>query len=453
VDLIKEKWEEIKESMKKEYDLSPVSYSTWISPLKYGSTKNNIVTILIPSDQAHALNYISTKYKSFFQVTISEMLSDNYEVTFELEKEFNEEEEAHNSKNHTTSKSVNNEDNSNLNPKYTFDTFIVGTNNRFAHSASLAVAESPGEVYNPLFIYGGAGLGKTHLMHSIGHFILENNPKMKILYVTSEQFTNEVIESIRSGNAQAMTKLRDKYRTVDVLMIDDVQFIIGKESTQEEFFHTFNALRTAGKQIVLSSDKPPKEMETLDERFRSRFEWGLIADIQQPDYETRVAILLKNADNYDKQIDQSIIEYIATNITSNIRELEGAFNRVIALSKLNKVNLTMEVAEEALKDIVNPNKQREITPNLIIEVVAEHYGVSASDITSKRRNQEFVLPRQIVMYLCRQLTEVSLNNVGKILGKKDHTTVIHGVNKIEEDIKKNEELKNNIDAIIKKINP
>jgi chromosomal replication initiator protein len=276
---------------------------------------------------------------------------------------------------------------------------------------------------------------------------------MKILYVTSEQFTNEVIESIRSGNAQAMTKLRDKYRTVDVLMIDDVQFIIGKESTQEEFFHTFNALRTAGKQIVLSSDKPPKEMETLDERFRSRFEWGLIADIQQPDYETRVAILLKNADNYDKQIDQSIIEYIATNITSNIRELEGAFNRVIALSKLNKVNLTMEVAEEALKDIVNPNKQREITPNLIIEVVAEHYGVSASDITSKRRNQEFVLPRQIVMYLCRQLTEVSLNNVGKILGKKDHTTVIHGVNKIEEDIKKNEELKNNIDAIIKKINP
>ena len=276
MDLIKEKWEEIKESMKKEYDLSPVSYSTWISPLKYGSTKNNIVTILIPSDQAHALNYISTKYKSFFQVTISEMLSDNYEVAFELEKEFNEEEETKESKNQTLSKSVNNEDNSNLNPKYTFDTFIVGTNNRFAHSASLAVAESPGEVYNPLFIYGGAGLGKTHLMHSIGHFILENNPKMKILYVTSEQFTNEVIESIRSGNAQAMTKLRDKYRTVDVLMIDDVQFIIGKESTQEEFFHTFNALRTAGKQIVLSSDKPPKEMETLDERFRSRFEWGLI---------------------------------------------------------------------------------------------------------------------------------------------------------------------------------
>ena len=226
-------------------------------------------------------------------------------------------------KNNTTGEELN--INSNLNKNYTFDTFVVGSNNKFAHSAALAVAESPGEAYNPLYLYGGAGLGKTHLMHSIGHFVLEQNPNMKVLYVTSEQFTNEVIESIRSGNAAAMTKLRDKYRTVDVLLIDDVQFIIGKESTQEEFFHTFNVLHSAGKQIILSSDKPPKEMETLDERFRSRFEWGLIADIQPPDYETRMAILRKNAETYDREIDDEIIKYIATNIKSNIRFMYFAY--------------------------------------------------------------------------------------------------------------------------------
>ena len=450
MDLIKENWEEIKESLRKEYDLSDISFSTWVSPLKYGYTEGDIVKILIPSDQAHALNYISSKYKSYFQVTISEKMGQTYNISFILEKDAQTEESIMESPKNIYN--INSE-NANLNPKYKFDTFIVGSNNKFAHSASLAVAESPGEAYNPLFLYGGAGLGKTHLMHSIGHFILEHNPNMKVLYVTSEAFTNEVIESLRSGNAAAMNKLREKYRTVDVLMVDDVQFIIGKESTQEEFFHTFNALHSAGKQIVLSSDKPPKEMETLDERFRSRFEWGLIADIQAPDYETRVAILLKNAENYDKEIDKSIIDYIATNIKSNIRELEGAFNKVIALAKLNRVDLTLELAEEALKDIIYPNKPKEITPTLIINTVAEHYGVSPDDITSKRRNSEFVLPRQVVMYLCRQLTEVSYINVGKILGKKDHTTIIHGVNKIADDMKTNEELKNNIETIIKKINP
>jgi len=450
MDYIKENWEEIKESLRKEYDLSDISFSTWVSPLKYGYTEGDVIKILIPSDQAHALNYISSKYKSYFQVTISEKMGQTYDISFILEKDAQTEENVLESPKNIYN--INSE-NANLNPKYKFDTFIVGSNNKFAHSASLAVAESPGEAYNPLFLYGGAGLGKTHLMHSIGHFILEHNPNMKVLYVTSEAFTNEVIESIRSGNAAAMNKLREKYRTVDVLMVDDVQFIIGKESTQEEFFHTFNALHSAGKQIVLSSDKPPKEMETLDERFRSRFEWGLIADIQAPDYETRVAILLKNAENYDKEIDKEIINYIASNIKSNIRELEGAFNKVIALAKLNRVDLTLELAEEALKDIIYPNKPKEITPTLIINTVAEHYGVSPDDITSKRRNSEFVLPRQVVMYLCRQLTEVSYINVGKILGKKDHTTIIHGVNKIADDIKTNEELKNNIETIIKKINP
>ncbi len=329
---------------------------------------------------------------------------------------------------------------------------MVGGNNKFAHSASLAVAESPGEVYNPLYLYGGAGLGKTHLMHSIGHFILDNNQDMKVLYVTSEQFTNEVIESIRSGNAAKMNKLREKYRTVDVLLIDDVQFIIGKESTQEEFFHTFNVLHSAGKQIILSSDKPPKEMGTLDERFRSRFEWGLLADIQPPDYETRMAILKKNAENCNRNINEEVFQYIATNVKSNIRELEGAFNKVIAFSKLNKVDITLDNVEEALKDIISPNAKRKVTPKLIIDIVAEHFNISPEDILSKRRNSEYVQPRQICMYLCRHLTEESLQSIGKSLGKKDHTTVIHGIDKIADEILKDEELNNRIENIKKKIN-
>ncbi len=447
MDLIKEKWDLIKETLRTEYDLSDISYNTWVKPLSYHSVKNDTVTIMIPSDQAHALKYISSKYKSYFQVTISEMMDHTYDISFILEKDAEEE---------LISSQGNvyniNYENANLNSKYRFDTFVVGSNNKFAHSASLAVAESPGIVYNPLYLYGGAGLGKTHLMHSIGHFILEQNPDMKVLYVTSEQFTNEVIESIRSGNASKMTQLREKYRTVDVLLIDDIQFIIGKGSTQEEFFHTFNVLHSAGKQIILSSDKPPKEMETLEERFRSRFEWGLIADIQPPDYETKMAILKKNAENYNKEINEEVFKYIATNIKSNIRELEGAFNKVIAFAKLNKVEITMDNVEEALKDIISPDKKRQITHKLIIEIVAEHFSITPEEIVSKRRNSEYVLPRQICMYLCRELTPDSLQSIAKSLGKKDHTTVIHGIDKITEDIKTNEELKNKIDIILKKIN-
>lgn len=450
---IKENWLAVKETIRREYNISDISYQTWVAPLEFYNVVDDVVSIIIPSDQAHALNYISSKYKSFFQVTIIEMFNHNYDVKFILEKDAKRNEMKEHDTSAVTPVYNINYENANLNPKYKFDTFVVGSNNKFAHSASLAVAESPGEAYNPLYLYGGPGLGKTHLMHSIGHFILEQNPDKKVLYVTSEEFTNEVIESIRSGNAASMTKLREKYRTVDVLMVDDVQFIIGKESTQEEFFHTFNVLHAARKQIVLSSDKPPKEMETLDERFRSRFEWGLIADIQPPDYETRMAILRKNAESYDKQIDEEIIKYIATNIKSNIRELEGAFNKIIAFAKLNKVDLTIDSAEEALKDVIYPNKAKEITPNLIINVVAEHFGVKPEDITSKKRNSEFVQPRQVVMYLCRELTDISQVNIGKILGKKDHTTVIHGVKKIEAEIENNEELRNKIDIIIKKLNP
>jgi len=453
MNFIKENWSEIKETMKREYNLSSISYDTWIEPLEIYKVENNMVTILIPSDKGHALSYITTKFKSFFQVTISEMFNSTYDVSFVLESDiahdvYEETEILNNPSIHNVSY-----ENANLNPKYKFDTFVVGSNNKFAHSASLAVAESPGKAYNPLYLYGGAGLGKTHLMHSIGHFILEENPNMKVLYVTSEEFTNEVIESIRSGNSADMTKLREKYRTVDVLMVDDVQFIIGKESTQEEFFHTFNVLHAAGKQIILSSDKPPKDMETLDERFRSRFEWGLIADIQAPDYETRMAILRKNADFYDRKIDEDIIKYIATNIKSNIRELEGAFNKIIAFARLNKVELTLPLAEEALKDVIYPNKPKEVTPTLIINVVAEHFGVRPDDISSKKRNSEFVQPRQVVMYLCRELTDVSLNNIAKLLGKKDHTTIIHGINKVEAELSTNEEFRNKMEIIKKKINP
>lgn len=447
MDFIKENWELIKDTLRTEYDLSDISYNTWVKPLSFHSEKDDVVTIMIPSDQAHALKYISSKYKSYFQVTISEMMNHTYDISFILEKDADDEMLSAPG----TVYNINYES-ANLNSKYRFDTFVVGGNNKFAHSASLAVAESPGVAYNPLYLYGGAGLGKTHLMHSIGHFILDQNPDMKVLYVTSEQFTNEVIESIRSGNAAKMNKLREKYRTVDVLLIDDVQFIIGKESTQEEFFHTFNVLHSAGKQIILSSDKPPKEMETLEERFRSRFEWGLIADIQPPDYETRMAILKKNAENYNKEINEDIFQYIATNIKSNIRELEGAYNKVIAFSKLNKVEITLDNVEEALKDIISPNAKKKITPQVIIDVVAEHFGISSADIVSKRRNSEFVLPRQICMYLCRELTTESLQNIGKALNKKDHTTVIHGIEKITDDMTKNEELKNKIGIIKKKLN-
>ena len=456
-DKLKNNWEEIKRTIKNEFGITEISYKTWIDPLSVYSVSDNTVTILIPSDNSMALQYIINHYMDFIKVTISEFLEIMVDVSFILKKDTINNEETHENNSEDASEnsyiSNNNYEQSNLNPKYRFDTFVVGSNNKFAHSASLAVAESPGISYNPLFLYGGPGLGKTHLMHSIGHFVMEHNRKAKVLYVTSEQFTNEVIESIRSGKTESMSKLRDKYRTVDVLMVDDVQFIIGKESTQEEFFHTFNELHQAGKQIILSSDKPPKEMETLEERFRSRFEMGLIADIQSPDYETRMAILRKNSENYGKNIDDEVINYIATNIKSNIRELEGAYNKIIAYSRLNNVDVTLENAMEALKDIIYPDKSKVITPQLIIDTVCEQYGVKKDDILSKKRQAEIVLPRQIIMYLCRENTEASLEEIGKPLGKKDHTTVISGINKIKKLTAVDDDLNKNMDIIMKKLNP
>lgn len=450
---LQQQWDEILLHLKEEHELLDVSYKTWLLPLKVYSVDGTTVGIMAPD--ASFVTYIRKKYGLLLQVTIEEVTGFACTVEFFTEDSIKDKSQNEKQLIHTNSADVSQTaiQSANLNPRYTFDTFVVGANNNLAHAAALAVAESPGEVYNPLFIYGGVGLGKTHLMHSIGHFILEQNPKKKVLYVTSEEFTNEVIESIRSGNAASMTKLREKYRTVDVLMVDDVQFIIGKESTQEEFFHTFNVLHSARKQIVLSSDKPPKEIETLDERFRSRFEWGLIADIQPPDYETRMAILKKNAECCSLTINEEIIKYIATNIKSNIRELEGAFNKIVAAGKLNKVDLTLDIAEEALKDIIYPNKAKVITPALIIDTVSEHFNVRPEDITSKKRNSEYVLPRQIVMYLCRELVGTPYADIGKLLSKKDHTTIMHGVKKITAEMEVNEDVRNKVDVIIKKINP
>ncbi len=450
MDTILEKWEEILHTIKTEHDISDISFDTWIRPLEVYGVDGNTLYILVPSEQM-TLSYISKKYYLPLKVAIAEIVGIEYEIQFILpEQTKNIRPNNGTGKKPALSERANK---SNLNPNYTFDTFVVGSNNRFAQSASLAVAESPGEAYNPLYIYGGPGLGKTHLMHSIGHFILERNPDAKVLYVTSEEFTNEVIESIRSGNASAMNKFREKYRTIDVLMIDDVQFIIGKESTQEEFFHTFNALHSAGKQIILTSDKPPKDMETLEDRIRSRFEWGLMADIGTPDYETRMAILRRKVEADEMKLSDEILNYIATNIKSNIRELEGALNKLLAYSNLEKTDITMEIAVKELQNIITPDKPRAITPQLIIEVVSEHFQISLDQMISKNRSNEIARPRQIAMYLCKNMTDIPLDSIGTLLGGRDHSTIIHGINKISKELETNETTRNLIETIKKKINP
>lgn len=457
MELIQSKWDEILEYIKNEYNLSDISFNTWIKPLKFHSVENNKVIIIIPFDQSHSKNYISSKYSLPIKVSITEVTGMEYDVEFILEKDASSENTLINNNIINTPEY----ENTNLNHTYTFDTFVVGSNNRFAQSAALAVAESPGETYNPLFIYGGVGLGKTHLMHAIANYIISENPGKKVLYVTSEQFTNDIIDALRNGNssqnAEAMSKFRDKYRNIDVLLVDDIQFIIGKERTQEEFFHTFNQLHEQNKQIIISSDKPPKEMEVLEERYRSRFAWGLIADIQQPDYETRMAILKKKKEKLNKEYKESIsdevIDYIANNVTSNVRELEGALNKLIMFSKLENRDIDLSLAKEALKDVISPIEPIKITPEYILEVVCDQFNISPDDVCSKKRNAEIVLPRQIIMYLCRKYTDAPQIKIALLCGKKDHTTVIHAEEKIKELIDMDEYTKNTIDTIIKKINP
>lgn len=443
-----EKWDEILQTVKIEHELTEVSFNTWLKPLEVFAVKNNTLYILVPDEQM-GLNYITKKYTLPIKVAVAEIIGQDYEIEFVLP------EQAKTMKAPKPKSFVNmaNVDKSSLNPNYTFDTFVVGNNNKLAHAASLAVAESPGDVYNPLFLYGGVGLGKTHLMHSIAHFIQSNNPSLKILYVSSETFTNELIEAIRNGNNTAMTQFREKYRNIDVLLIDDIQFIIGKESTQEEFFHTFNELYLAKKQIVISSDKPPKDMETLEERIRSRFECGLTADIGSPDYETRMAILRRKEEMDNFHLDDEILNYIATNIKSNIRELEGALNKLLAYSNLENTDITMEVAVKELQNIISPDKPQEITAQLIIDVVCEHFHITPEQMVSKSRSNEIARPRQIAMYLCKSMTDTSLDSIGSMLGGRDHSTVIHGIKKIEEEMNANEHTVNLINTIKKKINP
>ena len=455
MNIVEENWEQILNKMKLEYCSSNISYNTWIAPLTVYEVTDDTVYILVKLRAS--LEHIEEKYLLPFKVCIAEVTGYEYEVSFVTDDHVVIQEKKDTAVKKQQSNAIFEQ--ANLNPKYTFDTFVVGSNNNFAHAASLAVADSPGEIYNPLFLYGGVGLGKTHLMHSIAHFILEKDPTKKVLYVTSETFTNELIDALKigkNGNELAMTTFREKYRNNDVLLIDDIQFIIGKESTQEEFFHTFIHLHVSGKQIIISSDKPPKDIETLEARLRTRFEWGLIADISSPDYETRMAILRKKEelDGLERyHIPDEVMQYIANNITSNIRELEGSLNKLIALANLENKPIDIPLAAEALKDMISPNNTREITPELIIEVVSDHFNVPAAELKGKKRNAEIVLPRQIVMYLCRKMTDTPLKTIGLILGGKDHASVSHGVKKIEHDVKTDEALNNTVNIIKKKLNP
>lgn len=335
--------------------------------------------------------------------------------------------------------------NNTLNSRYTFGTFVIGENNRLAHAASIAVSESPGTMYNPLFIYGGVGLGKTHLLQAIGHKVMQKNNKSKVFYVSTEKFAYEFIQSIQ--DTQQSIPFKDKYRNVDVLLIDDIQFLMNKERTQEEFFNTFNALHHANKQIVISSDRPPKEIHTLHDRLRSRFEWGLIADIQPPDLETRMAILGKKAEHEKKSIPNEVIQYIAEKVASNIRELEGALIKVIAFASFNGVDITEKMAKEVLKDILSEGKDKTLTPEIIQKKVSEYFGIKVNDIISEKRDQRFSYPRQIAMYFTREMTNLSTPDTAKAFGKKDHSTVLHACKKISSLLADNPSTKNDIDNI------
>jgi len=331
-----------------------------------------------------------------------------------------------------------------LNPRYTFSTFVVGSNNRLAHAAALSVAERPGHSYNPLFIYGGSGLGKTHLMHAIGHAVIGRHPKKRVAYATSEKFTNEFINSIRGQKGE---EFRERYRRIDVLLIDDIQFLTGKEGTQEEFFHTFNAIHEEGKQIVLSSDRPPKAIERLEDRLRSRFEWGLIADISTPDLETRIAILRAKAEAQNVPVPPPVIDFLAQRIVSNIRELEGALTRIVAYATLNAAPVTTQLAQEILQNILYNPRQKTLSPEKIVDIVSRYYGVPVEQLRGKARDKQVVLPRQIAMYLMREETEAPLLRIGEALGGRDHSTVLHGCEKIEREMAENDDFRRDVGAL------
>lgn len=416
-----------------EPELTNIAYKTWIIPLKIDSMENSIITFHVATI-IHK-DMIEGRYSSLIKNTFAFLTNINYDIKVISDEEMKE---SGNINTNSSSLSMNSAYNkSNLNSKYTFDSFVVGENNRFAHAAALAVSEAPGTAYNPLFLYGGVGLGKTHLMHAIGNEILKNNKNVNVLYVTSEQFNNNLIAGIKEGT---MENFRNKYRNTDVLLIDDIQFLAGRDRNQEEFFHTFNTLHEAGKQIILSSDRPPKDIQPLEDRLRTRFEWGLIADISNPDYETRMAILQKKAQLDNIIVDNEILSNIATKIDTNIRELEGALNKLVALSILKNQPFSIALSEEAIVDVVN-NQNKVLSIEYIQDVVAKYFNISIDDLKGSRRSSDVVFPRQIAMYLCKNVAQISYPKIGQAFGKRDHSTVMHACEKIEKEIKQNSNTK------------
>ncbi len=417
--------------------VSKPSFDTWLKSTRATIFNESLLVICAPNDFAR--DWLESRYSSLISNTVLEVLDRQVKVKFVIENNDAEEPlDAAPPQPMPVKVQVQEETIPHaLNPKYTFDTFVIGSGNRFAHAASLAVAEAPAKAYNPLFLYGGVGLGKTHLMHAIGHYILEHNPRTKVLYISSEKFTNEFINAIRDNRGESF---RNKYRNIDILLIDDIQFLAGKEQTQEEFFHTFNALHEERKQIIISSDRPPKEIPTLEERLRSRFEWGLITDIQPPDLETRIAILRKKAKSEKLDIPNEAMMYIANQIDTNIRELEGALIRVVAYSSLINEDITTHLAAEALKDIMPSNRNKVITIQDIQAKVGEYYGLKLEDFKARKRTKAVAFPRQIAMYLSREMTDYSLPKIGEAFGGRDHTTVIHAHEKIATTIKQDQEL-------------
>jgi chromosomal replication initiator protein len=428
-----------KELLKEE--TTKISYETWIKILEIQSEDNGNIVLLTSTE--FQKNIIASKYLDLLTNTFNYLTNKDCSVSIVSREEL---EAAANNANLGDTVKIETPINyatTNLNPKYTFSTFVVGNNNRFAHAAALAVAEAPASSYNPLFIYGGVGLGKTHLMHAIGNEILKNNKNSKILYVTSEAFTNELINAIKDNTND---QFRNKYRSIDVLLIDDIQFIAGKERIQEEFFHTFNTLYESGKQVIMSSDKPPKDIPLLEDRLKSRFEWGIIADISNPDYETRLAILRKKAQLDNIIIDDDILSTIATRIDSNIRELEGTLNKLIAKASLTNNQITMEMAEKAINDIVS-QQEKVISAEYIQETVGKYFNVNPKDLKGSKRSNDITFPRQIAMFLCRNVANMSLPQIGRDFGKRDHTTVMHACNKIEKEIKTNSNTKLIVESV------
>lgn len=450
-DLILARWNDILNILENEHGISHIMIHTWIEPLNVYSVEDNKVYFTL--DEKYGQRGIEFLKKKLFDIYLETVLrelfqNDSIQVIFTLQSVMKEEE-----KQPTYTEDYNEAiSKSNLRPDYTFENFIVGESNKHAHATCLAVADSPGQdKFNPLFLYGESGLGKTHLMQSIAHYILQHNSNMKVLYVSSNQFTNEIIEAIAKKTTE---EFRNKYRKVDVLLIDDIQYLIGKDSTQNEFFDTFNALHDEGKQIILSSDKPPKEIKTLDVRYRSRFEWGVPIDIHAPDYETRMAILKNKAEIKGlKNISEPIFEYIAKNITYNVRELEGALNKLSIYSELGHIKITEDLAKNILKDLISKDEKVTITPDLIINTVSEHLNISVNDIISTKRSQDIATARQISMYLCRKYTDKGLKSIGDSFGGKDHSTVHSNIQKVEEKIDKDPEFAEMVDVIIKKLNP